>query len=234
MRTLAFAFAAAVLTACVASAQTIPYDHVHLAAPDQAQAVEWYHNNFGGELTAEGKDRLLFGATRFIWLKSATAQPSAGAAIDHIAFSVPDRTPGFITDPWGVRIEIVNDPQRRGFHHVHLRATDPAAAIAWYKQRFGGDAVKFQGADGLKYGEMMVLVEKAGTAPAASNGRALDHVGWRVPDLDRTLADLAGIRVLQGVTNLQLATGPVRYSFVEDPGGVKIELVQRQVSGVQR
>jgi len=72
-----------------------------------------------------------------------------------------------------------------------------------------------------------VLVQKADAPPTPSVGHALDHVGWRVADLDKTLADLKGIKVLQGVTNLQLATGPVRFSFVEDPGGTKIELVQR-------
>ena len=218
----------ATLVATSASAQTtVPYDHVHLAAPDQAKAVEWYQKMFGGETTPEGKDRLLFGKTRFIWLKSETAQPSANTAIDHIAFSVADRAPGFMDDPWGVRIEIVNDPALRGFHHVHLRSTDPAASLAWYKQRFGGEAATFKGADALKYGDVLVLVEKTAAAPTPSTGHALDHVGWRVTDLDKTLADLTGIKVLQGVTNLQLATGPIRFSFVEDPAGTKIELVQR-------
>jgi len=70
-------------------------------------------------------------------------------------------------------------------------------------------------------------VEKSAAAPAPSAGHALDHVGWRVTDLQKTLADLTGIKVLQGVTSLQLATGPIRFSFVEDPAGTKIELVQR-------
>src|SRR5215470_8265012 len=69
---------------------TVPYDHVHLAAPDQAKAVEWYQKMFGGETTPEGKDRLLYGKTRFIWMKSETAQPSANTAIDHIGFSFAD------------------------------------------------------------------------------------------------------------------------------------------------
>ena len=228
MRLLAATLVTTFLAVGPAAAQTtLPYDHVHLAAPDQAKAVEWYQKNFGGETIPEGKDRLMYGKTRFIWLKSATAGPSADTAIDHIAFSVADKAPGFMTDPWGVKIEILNDPQRRGFHHVHLRSMDPAASLAWYKQRFGGDAAKFRGADALKYGDVLVLVDKTATAPAPSVGRALDHVGWRVTDLDKTLADLKGIKVLQGVTNLQLATGPVRYSFVEDPSGTKIELVQR-------
>jgi len=228
MRLLAATLVTTLLAAAPAAAQTtLPYDHVHLAAPDQAKAVEWYQKNFGGQTMPEGKDRLMFGKTRFIWLKSDTAKPSADTAIDHIAFSVADRAPGFTEDPWGVKIEILNDPQLRGFHHVHLRSMDPAASLAWYQLRFGGDRVKFKGADALKYGDVLVLVEKSQTAPAPSAGHALDHVGWRVADLDRTLADLKGIKVVQGVTNLQLATGPVRFSFVEDPGGTKIELVQR-------
>jgi catechol 2,3-dioxygenase-like lactoylglutathione lyase family enzyme len=228
MRLIAAAFVTGLFLAATASAQTtLPFDHMHLAAPDQAKAVEWYQKMFGGETTPEGKDRLMYGKTRFIWLKSDTAKPSAGTAIDRIAFSVADRAPGVMQDPWGVTIEIVNDPKLRGFHHVVLRSTDPAASLAWYRQRFGGERTKYKGGDALTYGDMLVLVEKAAAAPTASVGRALDHVGWRVMDLDKTLSALAGIKVLQGVTNLQLATGPVRYSFVEDPQGTKIELVQR-------
>src|SRR5947207_10492422 len=73
-----------------AQTATLPYDHVHLAAPDPAKAVEWYQNMFGGQPTPEGKDRLFFGKTRFIWLKSDTAQPSANTVIEHIGFSFAD------------------------------------------------------------------------------------------------------------------------------------------------
>jgi catechol 2,3-dioxygenase-like lactoylglutathione lyase family enzyme len=228
MRLISATFITAVFFAGTAGAQTtLPYDHVHLAAPDQAKAVEWYQKTFGGETTPEGKDRLFYGKTRFIWMKSETAQPSAGTAIDHIAFSVADKPAGFMTDPWGVRIEILNDPQVRGFHHVHLRSTDPAASLAWYQQRLGGERTKYKGENALKYGDVLVLVEKSATAPAPSAGHALDHVGWRPVDLDKTLEALKGIKVLQGRTDLKLATGMVHYSFVEDPSGTKIELVQR-------
>jgi lactoylglutathione lyase len=230
MRLLAIALFTTLLATAAAAQSTpltLPYDHMHLAAPDQAKAVAWYQQMFGGQTTPEGMDRLLFGKTRFIWLKSETAQPSANTAIDHIAFSIENRAPGFVTDPWGVKIEIVNDPALRGFHHVHLRSTDPAASLAWYQQRFGGELAKYNGADALKYGDVLVLVEKSSTAPAPSAGHALDHLGWRVTDLDKTLVDLKGIKVVQGRTDLQLATGMVHFSFVEDPGGTKIELVQR-------
>jgi len=237
-----------------ASAQTptLPYDHVHLAAPDQAKAVEWYQKMFGGQTTPEGKDRLMFGKTRFIWLKSDTAKPSDGTSVDHIGFSVPNaylkmqelaaagvkiKEPlrvsgamsfGFVEDPWGVKIEILQDPDHLGFHHVHLVSRDAAATLNWYQARFGGTRGKLTGqVDGLKYGDVWLVVRQVLKAPDATAGHAIDHIGWRVTDLDKTLADLTGIKVLQGRTDLQLATGMVHYSFVEDTGGTKIELVQR-------
>ena len=238
----------------VARAQaTLPYDHVHLAAPDQATAVEWYRKNLGGQLSAEGKDRVTFGKIRFIFLKAAAAQKSEGTAIDHVGFSVADVDAkmkeleaagarvlgaarsipglgkvGFVEDPWGVKIEVLQDAELVGFHHVHLRAPDPAVAVAWYKERFGGEPGKLKGlVDGLKYADMWVLFA-AGTA-TPSVGRAIDHLGWRVPDLEKTLETLKArdIKVLQGPTALTLATGVVHFSFVEDPAGTKIEVVQR-------
>jgi hypothetical protein len=41
-------------------------DHIHLGVPDQAQGAEWYHTHFGGELTPEGPDRVMFGKMRMI------------------------------------------------------------------------------------------------------------------------------------------------------------------------
>src|SRR5437016_14441016 len=70
-------------------ADTFPYDHVHLAAPDQAKAVEWYVTNLGAK-HGDAPDRVVFGRTIFAFLKSDAPQPSAGSAIDHIGFSVPD------------------------------------------------------------------------------------------------------------------------------------------------
>jgi catechol 2,3-dioxygenase-like lactoylglutathione lyase family enzyme len=238
-----------------ASAQTatLPYDHVHLAVPDQAAGVEWYRKNLGGQLSTEGKDRVTFGKTRFIFLKNEMAAPNAGTAIDHIGFSFADvdakmrelqaagakvvaplrAVPGlvkigFIEDPWGTKIELVQDTETLGFHHVHLLAPDPAASLAWYKERFGGEPAKLKGTlDALKYGDVWVLCARGAATPSV--GHAIDHIGWRIPDLEKTLDALKArnIKILQGPTALTLATGTVHYSFVEDPAGTKIEIVQR-------
>src|SRR5476651_2137484 len=127
-------------------------DHIHLNVPDPAKAVEWYQKYFGGTTMTEAPDRLMFGDTRLIFLKNDKGQPSTGSALDHLGFSFADLdakmkeleaagvkvvTPvrdvaglfklGFVEDPWGTRIEVVQDPELLGLHHIHMRGPDPDA-----------------------------------------------------------------------------------------------------------
>jgi len=207
----------AVVIGAGAQTPTLPYDHIHLNVPDQAKAVEWYQKNFGGKPTTEAAERLMFGSTRLIFLKNANGQPSAGSSIDHIGFSFADLdakmkeleaagvkvvTPvrdvpnlfklGFVEDPWGTKIEVVQDPELLGLHHIHLRAPEPEEAFAWLLAKFGGERTKLKGRiDAVKYSapgfsDMWVLVQKGDATP--SEGHAIDHIGWRATDLNAKIA----------------------------------------------
>jgi catechol 2,3-dioxygenase-like lactoylglutathione lyase family enzyme len=254
-------FALVLCAALGAGAQTptLPYDHIHLNVPDQATAVEWYQTNFGGKPTAEAADRLMFGTTRLIFLKNANGQPSAGSSIDHIGFSFADLdakmkeleaagvkvvTPvrdvanlfklGFVEDPWGTKIEVVQDPELLGLHHIHLRAADPAEMFTWLLAKFGGERTKLKGqVDAVKYNaagfsDMWVLVQRGDSTP--SEGRAIDHIGWRATNLDEKIAELKtkGVKVTTEPRPLTLADKTtIHFAYVEGPAGTKIELVQR-------
>jgi catechol 2,3-dioxygenase-like lactoylglutathione lyase family enzyme len=255
--------AVAVVTALAGSAAaqtpTLPYDHIHLNVPDQAKAVEWYGKNFGGKPTAENSERLMFGSTRLIFLKNANGLPSAGSSIDHIGFSFADLdakmkeleaagvkivTPvrdvaglfklGFVEDPWGTRIEVVQDPELLGLHHIHLRAADPDEMFTWLLAKFGGERTKLKGRiDAVKYrapgfSDMWVLVQKGESTPSA--GHAVDHIGWRTTNLSGTIAELKskGVKVTTEPQPLTLADKTtIHYAYVEGPAGTKIEIVQR-------
>ena len=229
-------------------------DHIHLNVPDQAQAVAWYQKNFGGQPTTEAPDRLMFGDTRLIFLKNASAQPSTGSAIDHIGFSVADLdakmkeleaagvkvvTPvrevqglfklGFVEDPWGTRIEVVQDPDKLGLHHVHLRGPDPAAILAWYKEKFGGEPAKLKDRiDGVKYSGVWLLAQRGEATP--SEGHAVDHFGFRTPNLDAVARTFKAenVKFTTEPRPLKLAGGAtVNFAYIEGPAGAKVELVQR-------
>ena len=189
--------------------ETYPYDHIHLNVPDPAVASAWYEKNIpGGRRITEAPDRIMYGSTRLMFLRSATAKPSAGSAIDHIGFSVTDldarmkeweaagikvTSPvrdvpklfklAFLEDPWGTRIEVVQDAELLGLHHVHLRSPNPDEAYTWLLDKFGGKRQQLKGMlDAVRYdyegfSSVWVLVTKGEAEP--SQGRAIDHIGWR-------------------------------------------------------
>ena len=257
MRTLMLSLTAVLAAAVSAAAQTpiLPIvDHIHLNVPDQAKAVEWYQKHFGGTPMTEAPDRLMLGDTRLIFLKNEKGQPSAGSALDHIGFSVADLDAkmkeleaagakivnpirdvqglfklAFVEDPWGTRIEVVQDSDKLGLHHVHLRGPDPDAILGWYKQKFGGDTGKLKGRiDGLNYSGVWLLVTRGDAAP--SDGHAIDHIGWRTPNLAEKTLQLKAqdVKFTTEPRPLKLASGTmVNFAYLEGPSGAKIELVQR-------
>ncbi len=243
-----------------ATAQTFPYDHIHLNVPDPAAAANWYEKYFGGRRITEAPDRLMFGSTRFMFLKKADAKPSSGSSVDHVGFSVADLdakmkefqaagikivtpiqdVPGlfklaFVEDPWGTRIEVVQDPELLGLHHIHLRGPDPDEVFTWLLAKFGGQRTKLKGQiDAIKYSapgfsDMWILVQKGDSEP--SEGHAIDHIGWRsTGPLTATIDGLRakGVTVTSEPRPLTLPNGPaINYSYVAGPAGVKIEIVER-------
>jgi catechol 2,3-dioxygenase-like lactoylglutathione lyase family enzyme len=243
-----------------AAAQTFPYDHIHLNVPDPAAASAWYEKNFGGKRSAEGPDRIMFGSTRLLFIKKADAKRSSGSAVDHIGFSFPDVdakmkefeaagikivTPvrevpglfkfGFVEDPWGTRIEVVQDPELLGLHHIHMRGPNPDEVFSWLLAKFGGERTKLKGrADAIKYSApgfntVWILVQQGDAEP--SEGHAIDHIGWRSSGpLAKTIDGLRakGVTVLTEPSPLPLPNGPtINFSYIAGPAGAKIEIVER-------
>src|SRR5262245_58378715 len=229
-------------------------DHIHLNVPDQAKGVEWYQKNFGGQPMTEAPDRLMLGDTRLIFLRNANGQPSNGSALDHLGFSVADLDAkmkelepagatvvaparevaglfklAFIEDPWGTRIEVVQDPDKLGLHHVHLRSPDAAGMLAWYVDKFGGSVSKFKGRlDGINYGGVWMLAQQGPATPSA--GHSIDPLGMRPVNVDNAVTALKAknVKVTTEPRPLTLPSGvSMRLAFIEGPEGVRIELVQR-------
>jgi catechol 2,3-dioxygenase-like lactoylglutathione lyase family enzyme len=131
-------------------------------------------------------------------------------------------------------VEVVEDAALTGLHHIHLQTPDTEAMFAWLTTKFGGERGKLKGRiDGMKYGaanfnDVWILVQQGAASP--SEGHAVDHVGWRVIDLNAKVAELKdkGVKVTSEPRPLRLAGGAtIYYAYVEGPSGTKIELVQR-------
>ena len=253
MRRIVLGFLSVLAAIADVGAQAHRYDHIHLAAADQAKAVAWYIAHFGA-VPGATPDRVVIGRTIFAFIKRESSPPSAGSAVDHIGLSFPDLdakvrelemdgakvlTPprdvpnlfrlAFVEDPFGIKIELVQDAETPGFHHIHLRVPDPEATLTWYHAALGGERVKLKGQlDAVKFmnPNVWLLAQKAADAPPTA-GRAIDHLGWTTADTDATVAEL---RTKPGVT---ITTEPrmgghLRVALFDDPSGIRVEVVQNR------
>jgi catechol 2,3-dioxygenase-like lactoylglutathione lyase family enzyme len=246
--------ALAALSAPAVAQETLLYDHVHMAVPDPEASAQWWHDHIGGEWVDGRTDRLLFGTTRIMFLRGQDRRPSQGGVIDHLGFSYPDLdaklaeleaagatvTPAreveglfklsFATDPWGVRLELIEEPQHLGFHHIHLRGEDPAATLDWYEEMFGGVRLRMRGRlEGLLYpGNVWILVQRGETFPSSEG--VIDHIGWRSPVSDENQARLValGAELTSEPRDMTLPNGQIRFFYIAGPEGARVELVQRQ------
>jgi len=258
------AVAALTAIAPAAAAQpkgTMPYDHIHLNEP-AAEASTWWEKNIpGGRRITEAPDRIMYGAVRLLFLGSRSSGGSQGSVIEHLGFSVADldakmrelaaintkviepvqAVPGLyktalIESPWGTRIQLVQDPELLGLHHVQLRLEDTEGAYRWLLDKFGGERTKIKGQqDSVKYagteGFSTVYILVAHGESVASQGRAIDHIGWRSTEpISDTKAMLEGkqVQLTSQPRPLTLPNGPpINYFYVAGPAGTRIEIVER-------
>ena len=248
-----FALVAATVFAEGAVVKTLDFHNVHIRTNDPAKAGEWYVKYLGAT-AGRAPQLVMFGKTLIEFVKTEQLLPSTGSVIDHVGLSYADLeakmkelagsgakivTPvrdvqglfklGFIEDLWGAKIEMVQDAEQLGFHHVHLRVPDPAATLNWYESTFGGgERTKLKGRiDGLRYGGVWLLAASSGSeTPAPSLDRAVYNIAYLVPNVDDAVTALKSKGVKARVEPRSIGT--VRYAFVQDPNGVEIELIHQQ------
>ena len=244
--------AACVLVAPLLHAQPVSWDNVHINVTDPARAAEWYSTYLGGAAvgTPGQATQVKFGNVLIVFLKGQQPQQSAGSLIDHIGLSYGDvdaqvkraeeggakvlNPPrdvsglfklAFIEDPFGIKIEMVQDADRLGFHHVHLAVPNPGTTLQWYQDMFGGERAKLKGRiDGLRYGGVWLLAQNNGGKTSNPNG-AIQYIGLLVPDIHEKAAELKSKNVKFSVEARQLRS--LWYAIAQDVDGSRVEMIQR-------
>jgi len=123
-----------------------------------------------------------------------------------------------------------------GWDHIHIVCGDVEAAVKFFADNFKGKEISREEVRGfplVRLEIMGLVVAFVGTQPQSpmlqpgKGNRGLDHMGFRVDNLDKTLEELKA----KGVT---LNAGPgitgsgLKYAFINGPEGIRIELIERK------
>jgi catechol 2,3-dioxygenase-like lactoylglutathione lyase family enzyme len=118
-----------------------------------------------------------------------------------------------------------------------LSATDPAATLAWYQETFGGESARLRDMlDGVMLGDIWLLAMQHpdGGTPAATAGRAIDHIAFSVDNLDSAAAQMRqnGVEFLEGPAVPEGGRTAAKRGVISGPDNVSLAVVEAGFAGV--
>jgi catechol 2,3-dioxygenase-like lactoylglutathione lyase family enzyme len=226
----------------------VTFGHIHINYADPDKTIAFWTDIIGSSTWSRDSLKGVSTVGVLILITSTPPSgPSAGTAIDHIGFKVPDLEPFIgrltktsyksfqpagdqlmIDGPDGVRIELTEDSSMYAplqFDHIHFYTTRPNDVQAWYAKLFGA---RPGGEDrpntSFTVGAAFSVAHADSVAPTA--GRAIDHIAFEIKNLESFCKKLAddGIKFdspYQVLPQLKLST-----AFLTDPWGTRIELTE--------
>jgi catechol-2,3-dioxygenase len=239
-----------------AAGVSLGHIHLYTADVAKTQKT-WADMLGGQTMAAGPLQMVKFPGIFIILSQKATTTGGTGSVVDHIGFEVKDYpslrdkamaaglgwreltkdVQAFLTMPDEVTVEIMENKMLAtpvAFHHIHESVPDQKAAQAWYIKEFGaGDGSRRNSPAAMFPGGEIDFLSSAGrggkeTAPKPpTKGRALDHIGFEVKDLDAIAKKLEadGIKMDMAPRDMTAQLG-LKIAFVTDPNGTYIELTQ--------
>ena len=146
---------------------------------------------------------------------------------------------GYVFGPdSGIRVEVFGDPSLPGpvsMDHVHLfpAEADIKAMQAWYAKVFGGfpgqrQRVARPGVIEVDYFHRFNFSFSAGMGkPAPTKGRAIDHLGFDVKNLDEFEKRIAALGVKFEAPPRVVPNTSTKVAFLTDPWGTYIEVTEK-------
>jgi catechol 2,3-dioxygenase-like lactoylglutathione lyase family enzyme len=222
--------------------------HIHLSVPDVAKhRAIWL--DFGASEASSGRLQLLgFPGIYFLLTEREPTGPSAGSTANHIGFLVRDfdaymqklaahgatiavENEGIVLAdlPDGFRIEFRQDANIAHpieFHHMHLMAADPEAIRDWYVDLFGAESSSRMNLPSALVPGGRVDFLPSDEAPAGTQGRAIDHIGFEVDDMDAFAARVRAKGIKFDREPAEIEAIGLKIAFLTDPIGTYIEITE--------
>jgi catechol 2,3-dioxygenase-like lactoylglutathione lyase family enzyme len=127
------------------------------------------------------------------------------------------------------------------YDHIHVRTKDPEGMASFFETMFGAKVLRLIQSDGVPRVDLDIngLAIFIASVPPEEHidlsprdpHLGLDHFGFRVDDIDGAVEDLRS-KGAEIYTEPRTIRPGVRIAFVRGPDDVRIELLQRDGSGL--
>jgi len=149
--------------------------------------------------------------------------------VDDIAAASPTTSIAFALGPDDVKVELLENKQQTVpvmLHHMHFFGEQNAEMRAWYVKVFGGkprEAPNFLVAD---LPGVALNFTKSPTPVVGTTGRAVDHIGFEVKNLEAFVKKLEEMGIKPNVPYRSVPALGLSIAFITDPWGTSIELTE--------
>jgi hypothetical protein len=225
------------------SAEGLSMGHVHLIAKDPQVVQRLWIDVLGAMPTSQGALEGVRLKGMSVWIeKGEPSGGTEGSVIRDIGLRVrgldgvlaraarngflvrqASRDSAQLLAPDKVLIELARDPSldtEVSADHIHLLVPDAALARRWYSERLG-----------YPIPDIRLDFITAGVSTGPTRGRAVDHIGFEVKDLDSYLDPARGFTMESAP--MEIPELRIRSVFLTDPWGMRIELTEEHRSTTQ-
>jgi catechol 2,3-dioxygenase-like lactoylglutathione lyase family enzyme len=228
--------------------------HIHLFTKDAEVQKRFWVDVMGATAGKMGPDRDMYTLPKVVVIvdKGAPTAGTEGSIVNHVGFKVRDMkdtmdkvaaqhfsiqtqkpNQSFFLGPDDIRIELLADDKLTTTsenHQVHFFTPDIDAMQQWYVANFGAAPSAF---GKVKLGTLpgVTLIFSPTEAPVTgTKGRALDHIGFEVKDLEGFCKTLEASGVKLDTPYRKIPQMGFAMAYLTDPWGTRIELTERSAS----
>jgi catechol 2,3-dioxygenase-like lactoylglutathione lyase family enzyme len=233
----------------------VTFAHVHLNVADIEVHERLWVEHFDGVVVQKGPlTTVKFPNMLIVLTQQAPTGPSQGTVMDHFGFKVRNtaeivaawREAGlevqseftgaegfpnaYLLAPDGVRVELQEDPElpvKAVGYHIHYWTSQLEELMAWYAETFGAE-IRPRGTiqTAADVPGMNLSFQPCRGECGPTQGRAIDHVGFEVDDLEAFAERLKARGVEFQLEPRHIASIELTIAFFVDPSGVRIELTE--------
>jgi catechol 2,3-dioxygenase-like lactoylglutathione lyase family enzyme len=148
---------------------------------------------------------------------------------DDIATASPTTNIAFALGPEDTKVELVEVKTQTApiqLHHVHFFGQQNAEMREWYVKTFGAKARQAPNFAAADLPGVALNFTQSPAPTVGTTGRALDHIGFEVKNLEEFCKQLEASGIKLTVAYRKVPALNIAIAFINDPWGTNIELTE--------